>query len=188
MTASGAPLQDRCWKCCRIPTTQDFLGHQFCLGFPLGLPSCNMFRLTVTLPLSCKGFKLSVALPQCHNGVRAAFGHVAQEFAGKWVVEPDPAVRDGRSLGATKLRYEISVVPKWPIPNSVVSHLVKAGLPANITAIAERAEEVQSFALLSDLQPALCMPHSLMQSPNLYSSSSSSSAMPSACTDCTCMW
>ncbi len=70
-----------------------------------------------------------------------------QEFAGKWVVEPDPAVRDGRSLGATKLRYEISVVPKWPIPNTVVSHLVKAGLPANITAIAERAEEVRQLSM-----------------------------------------
>lgn len=66
-----------------------------------------------------------------------------QEFSGQWVVEPDPTVRDGRSLGATKLRYEISVVPTWPIPSSVVSHLVKAGLPANITAIAERAEEVR---------------------------------------------
>ena len=59
------------------------------------------------------------------------------------MVEPDPAVRDGRSLGATRLRYEISVVPRWPIPSSVVSHLVKAGLPANITAIAERGEEVR---------------------------------------------
>lgn len=72
-----------------------------------------------------------------------------QEFSGKWVVEPNPSVRDGRSLGATKLRYEISVVPKWPIPSSMVSHLVKAGLPANITAIAERAEEVMRLSSLS---------------------------------------
>ncbi len=58
-------------------------------------------------------------------------------------------MRDGRSLGATKLRYEISVVLKWPIPSSVVSHLVKAGLPANITAIAEHAEEVMRMSFLS---------------------------------------
>ena len=82
-----------------------------------------------------------------------------QEFSGKWVVEPDPSVRDGRSLGATKLRYEISVVPKCPIPSSVVSHLVKAGLPANITAIAERAEEVNEAELpvLLHLSSAECI-------------------------------
>ena len=57
-------------------------------------------------------------------------------------------MRDGLSLGATRLRYEISVVPKWPIPKPVVSHLVKAGLPANITAIAERAEEVHACVML----------------------------------------
>lgn len=79
-----------------------------------------------------------------------------QEFAGQWVVEPDPSVRDGRSLGATKLRYEISVVPNWPIPSSVVSHLVKAGLPANITAIAERAEEVRLCLYWHALFLVLC--------------------------------
>ena len=67
-------------------------------------------------------------------------------------------------MGATRLRYEISVVPKWPIPKSVVSHLVKAGLPANITAIAERAEEVRnastlllSFAICSLNRPTECL-------------------------------
>ncbi len=106
-----------------------------------------------------------------------------QEFSGKWVVEPDPAVRDGRSLGATKLRYEISVVPKWPIPNTVVSHLVKAGLPANITAIAERAEEVRNSSK-SDIQPALCIPRIHVWCSSLYLIS----ALPCAHTGCTCMW
>lgn len=58
------------------------------------------------------------------------------------MVEPDPTVRDGQSLGATKLRYEVIVVPKWSLPSTLVSQLVKAGLPANICAIAERAEQV----------------------------------------------
>lgn len=51
-------------------------------------------------------------------------------------------MRDGRSLGTTKLRYEISVAPKWSIPSTLISQVVKSGLPANICAIAERAEEV----------------------------------------------
>ena len=99
---------------------------------------------------------------------RTCSGCLVQEFSGKWIVEPDPKVRDGRSLGATRLRYEISVVPKWPIPNSVVSHLVKAGLPANITAIAERAEEV--CATPQRFPSALCCAHSF--------------ALLDACTDC----
>lgn len=66
-----------------------------------------------------------------------------QELSGAWVVEPDPGVRDGKSLGATRLRYEISVAPKWAIPASLVSALVRAGLPANICAVAERAEQVR---------------------------------------------
>ena len=41
-------------------------------------------------------------------------------------------------------------MPKWPIPSSIVSHLVKAGLPANITAIAERAEEVTTLSIFSN--------------------------------------
>ncbi|CAL8464995.1 g4530 [Coccomyxa elongata] len=65
-----------------------------------------------------------------------------KEFSGQWTVEPDPTVRDGRSLGTTKLRYEISVAPKWSIPSTLVSQVVKSGLPANICAIAERAEEL----------------------------------------------
>ena len=69
----------------------------------------------------------------------------AQELSGSWVVEPNPGVRDGKSLGATRLRYEVSVAPKWAIPASLVSALVRAGLPANICAVAERAEQVRSW-------------------------------------------
>ena len=65
-----------------------------------------------------------------------------QEFSGRWVVEPDPAVRDGLQF-ATILRYELSLVPRWPLPAALVTHVVQAGLPANIRAVALRAEEVQ---------------------------------------------
>ena len=64
-----------------------------------------------------------------------------QEFSGRWVVEPDPAVRDGLQL-ATVLRYELSLVPRWPLPPALVTHVVQAGLPANIRAVARRAEQV----------------------------------------------
>ncbi|KAK9823512.1 hypothetical protein WJX72_003333 [[Myrmecia] bisecta] len=63
-----------------------------------------------------------------------------QEYSGKWVVEPDPSVRDG--LSSTLLRYEITVVPKWSIPSTIVTRVVKAGLPANILAIVKRAEQI----------------------------------------------
>ena len=64
-----------------------------------------------------------------------------QEFSGRWVVEPDPAVRDSLQF-ATVLRYELSLVPRWPLPPALVTHVVQAGLPANIRAVARRAEQV----------------------------------------------
>lgn len=75
-----------------------------------------------------------------------------QEFSGRWVVEPDPAVRDGLQL-ATVLRYELSLVPRWPLPPALVTHVVQAGLPANIRAVARRAEQVPP-ALSSRLHSA----------------------------------
>ncbi len=57
------------------------------------------------------------------------------------MVEPDPAVCDGLQF-ATILRYELSLVPRWPLPSALVTHVVQAGLPANIRAVALRAEEV----------------------------------------------
>lgn len=68
---------------------------------------------------------------------------MVQEFSGQWVVEAEAGPREGVSL-ATMLRYEISVVPKWSIPSTIVSHVVRSGLPANIAAIATRAEQVRS--------------------------------------------
>jgi hypothetical protein len=85
-------------------------------------------------------------------------GH-AQEFTGKWVVEPNPGVSEAKM--ATVLRYEIYIVPKWSIPSTIVTSVVKAGLPSNIRAIADRAELVPSppallsFPCLSDCNPSL---------------------------------
>jgi ribosome-associated toxin RatA of RatAB toxin-antitoxin module len=62
-----------------------------------------------------------------------------REFEGRWVVEPDPASPGGlRSL----LRYEAAVAPKMSLPATVVGYVVRAGLPANIRAVARRAEKV----------------------------------------------
>jgi hypothetical protein len=55
------------------------------------------------------------------------------------VVEPN--LRAAAPL-ASVLRYEISVVPKLSIPSTIVAYVVRAGLPANIAAIAAQAEEV----------------------------------------------
>lgn len=64
-----------------------------------------------------------------------------QEFDGRWVVEP------GGSGGApvTTLRYEISLVPKLSIPSAALVHVIRSGLPANMQAVAQRAEEVRAL-------------------------------------------
>ena len=75
-------------------------------------------------------------------------GHDAlQEYSGSWVVEPDPSAHT-----TTLLKYEISLQPKLSIPSAIVTCVVKAGLPANMTAMAKRAEQVTS------LPPPLCIP------------------------------
>ena len=61
-----------------------------------------------------------------------------QHFSGRWVVEPDASSSAGR---ATVLRYDISVQPRIPMPSGVVSYVVRAGLPANVKAIVQRAEQ-----------------------------------------------
>jgi hypothetical protein len=61
-----------------------------------------------------------------------------QQFSGRWVVEPDASSSAGR---ATVLRYDISVQPRIPMPSAVVSYVVRAGLPANVKAIVQRAEQ-----------------------------------------------
>ena len=53
---------------------------------------------------------------------------------------PEP-LEGGGSL-STVLRYEVAVVPHLSIPSAVVAHVVRCGLPANLTAVARRAEEV----------------------------------------------
>lgn len=138
--------------CSRFPALDELLDAACpaLLEGPLHLLQ-ERWRLTLITYLRTRRllFYFVVLLTACQHSCMPAFPCItsmwrrAQEFSGQWTVEPDPTVRDGRSLGTTKLRYEISVVPKWSIPSTLVSHIVKAGLPANICAIAERAEEVQ---------------------------------------------
>lgn len=52
-------------------------------------------------------------------------------------MEPDPSAHT-----TTLLKYEISLQPKLSIPSAIVTCVVKAGLPANMTAMAKRAEQV----------------------------------------------
>ncbi len=56
------------------------------------------------------------------------------------MVEPDPAAHT-----TTLLKYEISLEPKLSIPSAIVTCVVKAGLPANMMAMAKRAEQVSPF-------------------------------------------
>lgn len=74
------------------------------------------------------------------NALSGDFKH----FAGRWVVEPDASSSVGH---ATILRYDISVQPCIPMPASVVSYIVRAGLPANVKAIVQRAEALASKRL-----------------------------------------
>jgi hypothetical protein len=61
-------------------------------------------------------------------------------MSGRWVVEPDPSSAVGM---ATLLRFDVSVRPRVALPSAIVSYVVRAGLPANIQAVARRAEEVR---------------------------------------------
>ena len=72
----------------------------------------------------------------------------AQQFSGRWILDPDPSVQNGLSL-ATVLRYEVSIVPKWSLPSTIITTIVRCGLPANVRAIATRAEQVRGHFLLA---------------------------------------
>lgn len=67
-----------------------------------------------------------------------------QEYSGSWVVEPDPSAHT-----TTLLKYEISLQPKLSIPSAIVTCVVKAGLPANMMAVAKRAEQVGTHSCTS---------------------------------------
>ena len=69
-----------------------------------------------------------------------------QEFNGRWILEPDPTVQDGKSL-ATILKYECTIVPEWNLPSTLVAAIIRCGLPANVQAIAKRAEQVNERTL-----------------------------------------
>lgn len=74
-----------------------------------------------------------------------------QEYSGSWVVEADPSAHT-----TTLLKYEISLQPKLSIPSAIVTCVVKAGLPANMMAMAKRAEEVRVSQLACVLGCSSC--------------------------------
>ena len=55
------------------------------------------------------------------------------------MAEPDPASPGGTS---TLLRYEVSLAPRLSLPSTIVTYVLRCGLPANINAMARRAEQV----------------------------------------------
>lgn len=67
-----------------------------------------------------------------------------KQLQGRWIVEPDPSSAVGMG---TILRYEILVQPKLNVPSAIVSYVVRTGLPGNIRAIAERAEQMAAERL-----------------------------------------
>lgn len=71
-----------------------------------------------------------------------------KELNGRWVVEPSPGAS---STGmATILRYDISIMPRFNLPSAIVSYIVRGGLPANIKAVAARAEKVFFVCVLDN--------------------------------------
>jgi hypothetical protein len=95
-----------------------------------------------------------------------------QEFSGRWVVEPcAPGVPGGPSL-ATNLRYEIAAVPQLSISSALVAYVLRCGLPANLTAIARRAEQVR-LKFAPKLAPAVADDQTTQDASSRYSISSS---------------
>ena len=68
-----------------------------------------------------------------------------RSLAGRWVVTPVEGTAGGPSL-ATALRYELTAVPAWRLPPSLVTAVVAAGLPVNVRAVAAAAEAADAVA------------------------------------------
>eukprot|EP01025_Chloroclados_australasicus_P067329 TRINITY_DN9309_c0_g1_i10.p1 TRINITY_DN9309_c0_g1~~TRINITY_DN9309_c0_g1_i10.p1 ORF type:complete len:831 (-),score=78.94 TRINITY_DN9309_c0_g1_i10:2398-4689(-) len=71
-----------------------------------------------------------------------------EQFEGSWTVEGSSA------MGPTTLRYEVNIATVASIPKSIVRHVIRAGLPANVLAVAKQAEKnankQQSVPLLAE--------------------------------------
>lgn len=65
-----------------------------------------------------------------------------KELNGRWIVQPNPSSSSGSRGQSCLLRYDISLSPRLPLPATIVSYIVKAGLPANINAVIRRAEQL----------------------------------------------
>jgi ribosome-associated toxin RatA of RatAB toxin-antitoxin module len=65
-----------------------------------------------------------------------------KELNGRWIVQPNPSSSSGSRGQSCLLRYDISLSPRLSLPATIVSYIVKAGLPANINAVIRRAEQL----------------------------------------------
>ena len=121
-------------------------GWPYATKFPRHLWANRRSHLQFALGLKCKcrahPYAATRYLPLLQHEAVGSYSRVnpLQEFSGRWVVEP------GGSGDApiTTLRYEISLVPKLSIPSAALVYVVRSGLPANMRAVARRAEEVST--------------------------------------------
>ncbi|KAL0037090.1 hypothetical protein WJX77_012339 [Trebouxia sp. C0004] len=114
----------------RLPTTTPGQIHLQQLGCSQSI----FWRLEAEAVLECVEVHKAMGAKELHfKAIEGDF----KEYSGSWVVEPDPAAHT-----TTLLKYEISLEPKLSIPSAIVTCVVKAGLPANMMAMAKRAEQV----------------------------------------------
>ncbi|KAL2631523.1 hypothetical protein R1flu_016209 [Riccia fluitans] len=76
-------------------------------------------------------------LPLKPDGKELRFSMVDGDFkryVGRWYLRPGPRA------GTTMLFYEVSVIPKLFFPAPFVERIIKADLPINLSALAQRAE------------------------------------------------
>ncbi|KAL3689399.1 hypothetical protein R1sor_015708 [Riccia sorocarpa] len=89
-------------------------------------------------------------LPLKHDGKELRFSMVDGDFkryAGRWYLRPGPRP------GTTMLFYEVSVIPKLFFPAPFVERIIKADLPINLSALAQRAETDPSEWQRVELRP-----------------------------------
>ncbi|KAH9551058.1 hypothetical protein CY35_10G104200 [Sphagnum magellanicum] len=76
-------------------------------------------------------------LPYAKDGKELCFSMVDGDFkryVGRWYLRPGPRP------GSTVLHYEVNVAPKLLFPAPLVERIIRADLPVNLRAMAERAE------------------------------------------------
>ncbi|KAJ7519325.1 hypothetical protein O6H91_20G034800 [Diphasiastrum complanatum] len=96
-----------------------------------GVHSAMYWHIEASVVLDLQEF------PHSAEGKELQFSMVDGDFklyAGRWFLQP------GSKLGTTILRYEVNVIPRLLFPAAFVENIIKADLPLNLCALAERAE------------------------------------------------